>query len=621
MSLNLLEAKTAKYFSVQNKPHYLGLWAAIVFLWVLFFPYAGITHDAQLYTLQALSHVEPELYKNDIFLRFGSQDQFTLFSPVYAAFIKFFGLLQAGALLTLISHCLFFGAVFLLAKQFMPYGLAVFALGLILVVSSYYGAERVFHYIEFFITPRMLSEAFVLFSIVAWLKKKNIMAAALLLIALSLHPLMAAAGLVFLLSSIYVAYWCRLSLLAALSVALLLLISLTTQFLTHWQFDADWLSIIEKHSSYLFFYYWTMDDFANALVPLISLIVSCLFLRGDKEKQLAVAALFTGVIAFLVQGLGSDLLHIALITQGQAWRWFWLATLVAILLLPNLTLRLWQEKSAGKIILITLIAAWLMRSQLIGLVVAIWALVLVCALKKNWGSEFFWTLSTWMGAGLFLLPFVLLAGVSHFHVDVVIALFKGSRLQDFHGIWHESALTLYLLLIGGLIYSSVYKRLHLSIGIALFLSAFLAFWYWGKGWLPERSVQASFLRLAELREVISIGEDVFAFGPPSNTWVGLQRPNYLSSIQMAGIVFSRETAIEANRRAKAISLLCPTKDTVICNQGWGNWQQITSDFAPFCKAAGVRFVMSSIAINAKGLVAIQLSDAQRLPYLYRCAAE
>ena len=199
MCLALLEAKTARYFSGQKPAHYWGLWAAIFFIWVLFFPYAGIAHDAQLYTLQALSHVSPELYQNDIFLRFGSQDKFTLFSPIYAALIELFGIAWAGALLTLIGHGLFISAVFLLANKIMPYGIAVFAVGLILTISSSYGAERIFYYIELFVTPRMLSEAFVLFSVAAWLDKKNIVATAFLLVSALLHPLMAMAGLLFLL--------------------------------------------------------------------------------------------------------------------------------------------------------------------------------------------------------------------------------------------------------------------------------------------------------------------------------------------------------------------------------------------------------------------------------------
>ncbi len=621
MFLSVLEAKVAQYFSSQHKIHYLGLWAAIIFLWVLFFPYAGITHDAQLYTLQALSHVEPELYKNDIFLRFGSQDQFTLFSSLYAAFIKIFGVESAGAYLTLISHFLFFGAVFLLAWQFMPYGLAVFALGLVLVVSSYYGSEHVFHYIEMFLTPRMLAEAFVLFAIVVWLNKKYIVAAIFLLLALSLHPLMAAAGFVLLLSGIYITYWRSLSLVVVMGCALLFVVSNTSQLLTHWQFDGDWLGIIEKHSTHLFFYYWSIDDIANALVPLISLMLSCLFFTVEKEKKLAIAALFTGVMAVLVHGVGGDSLDIAIITQGQAWRWLWLTTLVAILLLPNLIINLWKAKSAGKIIVITLISAWLIRSQFWGLVVAIWAFVLAGALKVNWGSEFFWGVSKWIGVVLLLLPFFLLFGVSHFHITVITALFNGSHLQDFYGMWHESAFALYLLLMGAVVFTSFHRALRFSLAIGLFICSASAFWFMGKSWLPQSKLESVFKQYEEVRNIVPVGEDVFTLWPPVSTWTLLQRPNYISGIQMAGLVFTRETAIEADRRLKAILLLCPFNDTEVCNKDWADWLPSVTDFSPFCKTSGVRFLMSSTVINAKGLVAIPLSNAQSLPYLYQCTAE
>lgn len=615
MCLALLKARTAYYFAGHKPAHYWGEWTVIFFIWVLFFPYAGIAHDAQLYTLQALSHVAPELYQNDIFLRFGSQDRFTFFSPLYAALIKLLGVELAGALLTLIGHCLFISAVFLLANKIMPCGIAVFAVGLVLTIASSYGAERVFYYIELFVTPRMLSEAFVLFSVAAWLNKKNIVAAVLLLVAALLHPLMAMAGLMFLLSNVYMVYWRRLGLLIITTCTLLLLADYA-QLLTRWQFDAEWLGMVERNA-YLFFYYWSIDDIANALVPLISLAITYVFISNDTEKRLAFAALFTGVMAVLVQGFGSDFLHLTLVTQGQAWRWFWLVTLVAILFLPNLTLRLWQTKTAGKTVAIALIAAWLMRSQLIGLIVAVWALVLVFALKKKLGTVFFWAFSKWLSLGLLLLPLVLLIVINHFHINVFIALFEGSRLQDFPGIWHECALPTYLFFVCILIFASAYKSLHTSVAAGFLLGACIMFLCWGKSWLPEDD-EAQIQQLNKLGELIPVGEDVLTFGPPSTIWIGLQRPSYLTEIQMAGIVFSRATALEAKRREKAIFLLCPSKDLDVCKNNENQWSQTIDDFTLFCETAGVRYVMSAVALAAKGLIEVKPSGQESSAYLYQC---
>jgi len=52
--------------------------------WALSHSYLGMFHDAGLYTLQALSRLTPESLTEDVLLRFGSQDRFTIFSPPYA---------------------------------------------------------------------------------------------------------------------------------------------------------------------------------------------------------------------------------------------------------------------------------------------------------------------------------------------------------------------------------------------------------------------------------------------------------------------------------------------------------------------------------------------------------
>jgi hypothetical protein len=321
-----------------------------------------------------------------------------------------------------------------------------------------------------------------------------------------------------------------------------------------------------------------------------------------------------------VHGFAGDFLHLTLVTQGQAWRWFWLVILVAILLLPNLILRLWQSKTAGKTIAITLIAAWLMRSQLIGLLVAVWALMLAFTLRKNFGTVFFWTFCKWMSIGLLSLPLVLLVVINHFHIHVFTALFEGSRVQDFPGTWHECALPIYLFFVCLLVTISAHKTLHISAATGFFLAACAVFLCWGKSWLPEEG-GAKAQQLEKLRELIPVGEDVLTFGPPSTTWIGLQRPNYLSDIQTAGIVFSRATAMEAYRRAKAISLLCPSTDMDFCKKNRNRWSQTIDDFTPFCKIAGVKFVMSAVPLASKGIEEVNVPGQEASSHLYQCSGK
>ena len=58
-------------------------------------PYAGIAHDARLYSAQVLHQLEPESYSDDLFFRYGSQDQFSIFSRVAAPIVNLLGLQAA----------------------------------------------------------------------------------------------------------------------------------------------------------------------------------------------------------------------------------------------------------------------------------------------------------------------------------------------------------------------------------------------------------------------------------------------------------------------------------------------------------------------------------------------
>src|SRR6187549_3157268 len=60
---------------------FVALAATAIALWIAGVGYHGVMHDARLYSLQALARLHPDLYGQDLYLRFGSQDRFTFFSP------------------------------------------------------------------------------------------------------------------------------------------------------------------------------------------------------------------------------------------------------------------------------------------------------------------------------------------------------------------------------------------------------------------------------------------------------------------------------------------------------------------------------------------------------------
>ena len=65
-----------------------GLACLIVAFWMIIHPYRGLEHDSVLYAVLALARLHPATFGHDLFVRYGTQDHFTVFSPLFAAAIR-----------------------------------------------------------------------------------------------------------------------------------------------------------------------------------------------------------------------------------------------------------------------------------------------------------------------------------------------------------------------------------------------------------------------------------------------------------------------------------------------------------------------------------------------------
>ena len=78
-------------------------------LMILFFlcvnHFDGFEQDCILYTLQAINRIFPGRFIDDPAFMFGNQDAFSIFSSLYALFIKMLPIDKAALLFTLIIHC------------------------------------------------------------------------------------------------------------------------------------------------------------------------------------------------------------------------------------------------------------------------------------------------------------------------------------------------------------------------------------------------------------------------------------------------------------------------------------------------------------------------------------
>jgi hypothetical protein len=70
----------------------------------LLHPYRGLFHDARLYAVQAVERAEPGSLAQDLYLQFGSQDRYSIFSLLMAPLIRVVGLESAFFLGYLVSR-------------------------------------------------------------------------------------------------------------------------------------------------------------------------------------------------------------------------------------------------------------------------------------------------------------------------------------------------------------------------------------------------------------------------------------------------------------------------------------------------------------------------------------
>src|ERR1700722_3528258 len=148
-------------FGFQSKFAIFALALLPVTLWLALHGYHGITEDGQIYAFQAYARLHPQL-AFDLYLQNTSQDQFTLFSPLYAWFIGLLGLESAARLLTLIFTLWFLAATYGFARTVAGRDAAWLAVAFLLIVAGDYGGSGVFQILDPFLTARLPAEALII---------------------------------------------------------------------------------------------------------------------------------------------------------------------------------------------------------------------------------------------------------------------------------------------------------------------------------------------------------------------------------------------------------------------------------------------------------------------------
>ena len=590
-----------------------------ILTWALTHGYNGIVHDARLYTLQGLAHLHPDSLAQDGFLRYGSQDRFSIFGPAYALLLALLGPETAAAVLTFVSQAALIGCAGWLARRLMPGSLALLAVAILIAVPGFYGADRVFACIESFLTPRMLAEALVLASLAAAVRERTAMALALLAVAVLIHPVMAAAGIAALL------WWHvgipRPRLAALLAAAAASALVVVWYMAPSTRFDAIWLRLIEARTPYLFVLNWRLDDWTQTATVFATLVVAICSLPAGAARNLSRIALLTGVSGVILTLLACDLLHLVLPTQLQPWRWLWLATVVAALLLPALVRAAWQSGPAQRTTALLLITSWLFGTDVIALEVALAAVLSAVLAKRVPPREarliFLGACALLVVAALWRIASNLVfTDVHYLDPDIPLWLRKAISLARDGALPCAAAVCLWWL------FESQRTR---AVGFAAAaLVALGCLWVapqtWHR-WSRREFSPALVQHFAAWRTLIPRGAQVFWAGHPLATWLLLERPSYLSEAQTSGFVFSRAAALEMARRAN-------TLDGTIPPALFLSWQADESavgltpaQLQSACAAAGFQYLVTGARLDQAPLARIpsEIWPVSGGLQLFRCA--
>ncbi len=526
------------------------VWCALIAaVLVAAHPYVGIVHDGILYLAQALMHIYPDIYAGDLFFKWGSQDQYSIFSSLYSALIASLGLNGANVLLVVLSQGVFLGASFLVVRRLLPPGLHGFGLLMLACSNGIYGGQFIFRVAEPFVTPRPFAEAATLFAVALLVSGRKFSALAVLLGSALLHPLVALAGLLY--AWIYLVMqdrrwaWALLLAVPGLAAGLAGMEPFVQLFR---QFDPDWLATLVDRNPHIFLKQWTSHDWS--LVACDLAIAAAAFTLADGLARRALGAVLVLAASTLALSfVGADLLHNVLLTNLQPWRGLWLVHWMSAAVLPFLAWRMWREGPIGQLVAGLAIYVFVFRGLPSGLAAAVLMALLFAGRGRLVVRE---------RLARVVLVALAVGGMANWLGTLwrvrQDALATGSPVQEY--VIQALSKPFVLLVLGcgiGLWLLRDPKRWQ-KAAVALALAMLTPF-LWDQRSALARYVETTPMGTHPFSKIVSPRQEVFWYKDVVTPWVLMQRRSYMSGPQKAGQMFNRNTAMEFRSRSAALNIM------------------------------------------------------------------
>jgi hypothetical protein len=537
-------------------------------IWSLVGRYKGIIHDAVVYLLQAAAKLLPDPLAGDVFLRYQSQDRFTVFPNVYALVVQHLGADRAAASLTLICLACWFALGWAIARRLQNSRLALLSLALLLFLPGYYGAKEVFRYAEPFLTARLVAEVVALAALLSLLHSKRVLATGLMLLALLIHPLMAfPVGMLMVLYALPLSGWRAWAaawiVIVAGAVAGSIILGLPD-----WLMQDEWLDVTRQRSAFLFTDRWRSGDWEIQSLVLLTLLLGTRTFPSGAARKAAASALCVGLAGLVLAVVCSTLVDAKILLQGQPWRWLWIGRVLATALLPLLVIHLWRCGVAGRSAAMLLSAAWLLSGTgsfrevppigvggLLALLALLIWLMRASITKDSAGMVKMLSIGALALVGMSFVSLAFVSSGSRFSFGR--DPFWIQRVHDVIGVPGIAAS------VAAFAWATiVVKRSRVAV-LALAVAAGCLLFGTSPEFVRRWTVTYYDAQNRELfshwRTIIPRESEVFWPGPPQAVWLLLDRRSYMSISQAAGAVFSERTTAELQRRAAVLSPLVPER--------------------------------------------------------------
>ena len=535
--------------------------------------YVGIVHDAALYSLQGLNRAMDGAFAGDVFLKYGSQDRFSVYSTVTAPLVAALGVQPTFFILYLASTALLlYAALRLLRCVIHDRAVAIAGAVFVAVAPMPYGGLGVFHVAEAFFTPRLPASALTLLALEQLLRQRYAWALLPLAGAVLLHPIMAFPGLLVSAGQLVLTRlrpWQAIVLGVVGALGVLVAVVHPSAAGMAPSLDAAWREVIRRAAPYNFPDEWRLTDWMTVVGSLFLASLSAWQLRKEAPAvgrflAIVAAAAAAGLAVTTVASYASN----ALVFQAQPYRALWLVALLEGPLGLWIAVRAYRSGSPMRALTAAAIVAYLARNILL----PVQASATLIAFPAFWLAASAVNRAPLRDVARPAAVRALLFGAACVILVVPVVLVGMSRRLIFQVgpsyyartiIASPGVIGWFVVAMSAATYLHNVRHLRRAVTLTLtgtFLLVHGAFFavpltssYQHAFDRDIDSLEFSRSYLANYRRAGNPTPTIYTdWLAPQILWTDLHAKSYFSLIQAAGVMFSRATADEVIRRARIV---------------------------------------------------------------------